>query len=440
MQPVRNNESETSLADQARTGARQQGTEIANPLTPLANRPDDDEAAIGTPLANDPAQQAPTQVEASPPIASCDKPLNWVSVPHADLHDIRLSRTDHEIQKGGCGEVAFYAATDGRQFAGKTSKTAGNLLYEEYGNFRKVYDRAGKHANLVNAYGIINVAGNHVMLLDRITGPNGAALRTRLRACKENGHISHAQYWGAIQFIGRRLMSVANHLAKAGIAHCDIKPENFLIDEKTGEPIVVDLGNATEKNKSARGTLLFCAPEQDSPTNGVDERTDVFGIATTLFALAEGESFGQMRTQNGLFRYPNTGLFLDLEIEETTGRTIAGKPNHLPGTATVGTAYTSSVRHMMQDDKENRPSAREAVKAEFFDDPLTDDDTARATLRRVATFDMAEKVPKRTARIASAEEPGETSVVRTVMSLRQKQAIRSGRQMLRKSTSQYKTD
>jgi serine/threonine protein kinase len=292
---------------------------------------------------------------------------------------------------GGCGDISFYEAGDDRQFAAKTAKKYDRSVYEEFASFHLVYKRAGKkHPNLVRARGIATISqtGRPALILDKIDGPDGEALRDGLRTCWDKGYISHAEYWGAIQFIGRRLFSVADYLAKAGVVHCDIKLQNFVVDEKTGEPIVVDLGNAAEKGKPAVGTEQYCAPEQEFGLGTVDDRTDVFSVGTTVFALAEGERYGQMRNARRRFRSPKTGLVLNRLTKQGKGKRVyvAGKPVRRPGTATVDTAYTRSLSDTMARRKADRPSAMEATMSEFFDDPLTDDATALDTLRRVAAF------------------------------------------------------
>ena len=76
--------------------------------------------------------------------------------------------------------------------------------------------------------------------------------------------------------------------------HRDLKPSNLLVDTK-GHVFVTDFGLARIReegsNLTANGALLgtpsYMAPEQAQGLDA-DERTDVYGLGATLYALVEG--------------------------------------------------------------------------------------------------------------------------------------------------------
>jgi serine/threonine protein kinase len=356
---------------------------------------------------------------------------------------MELQLVAHRAANGASGAISFFVAGDGRELAAKVSLASDRdwVLDVELNNFRAVHSVAGPHRNVVRVHGIANLfkdgSGRPALFLDKIYGPNGEGLRRALRTCEANGYISHAESRGAVQYVGKRLFSAAGHIGKAGVVHCDIKPDNYLLDVVTGDPIVVDLGIASKQGNFGLGSPDFCAPEQVQnildAKETVDERTDVFGVASTVFALAEGGEGGRMKYWDGSPRDPKTGVFLDRTEEKREGRSVyrAGATVYGAGQATVDTAYTRFLFDTMAARKEDRPYATEALMTEFFDDPLTDDDTARDTLRRVATFAMTGSFPTRTARAASAEQT-EGTPPRPVMTPAQKRAISGGRQTLRK--------
>ncbi|KAI1103362.1 hypothetical protein F4804DRAFT_333334 [Jackrogersella minutella] len=53
------------------------------------------------------------------------------------------------------------------------------------------------------------------------------------------------------------LESAVRHLHSIGLAHNDVKPRNIMVDEKIGEPILIDFGSCHkigDKMTSSRGT------------------------------------------------------------------------------------------------------------------------------------------------------------------------------------------
>ena len=79
-----------------------------------------------------------------------------------------------------------------------------------------------------------------------------------------------------------------------GIAHRDVKPENIMINPKTGDIKYLDFGiscmedDCERKNVNA-GTLYFMAPELMNPELKIDlnilQKTDIFSLALTIIAI-----------------------------------------------------------------------------------------------------------------------------------------------------------
>lgn len=107
--------------------------------------------------------------------------------------------------------------------------------------------------------------------------------------------------------IGQAVLSVLGAAHEKGILHRDIKPENLFLSVR-GEIKLLDFGIAklTDSLRSykttvgeAMGTPAFMPPEQARGRwDEVDERSDLWAVAATLFALITGHCIHEGGTTN----------------------------------------------------------------------------------------------------------------------------------------------
>ncbi|MFN8508479.1 MAG: protein kinase [Dehalococcoidia bacterium] len=141
-----------------------------------------------------------------------------------------------------------------------------------------------QHPNIVAVHDAGEHEGLPYLVMEYV---HGHSLRGLLEA---RGRLSEAE---ALRY-GLQAAAALEYAHAAGVIHCDIKPENLMVDEQ-GTAKLTDFGvsltvNRTMTPDQARdilGTLAYLAPEviQGAPP---DPRSDVYSLALTLYELVAG--------------------------------------------------------------------------------------------------------------------------------------------------------
>ncbi|MDE6606678.1 MAG: serine/threonine protein kinase, partial [Lachnospiraceae bacterium] len=188
----------------------------------------------------------------------------------------------NQIGKGGNSEV--YKAFDRHL----NRYVAIKRIHKEEGHFfqeAKILKQL-KHPAIPVIYDIFREDGNNCIIMEYMEGRN-------LLSVLENGEPVGEE--NAIR-IGIRLSECLQYLHRLPqkIIYRDLKPANILIDE-TGKIKLIDfdsafMGNEREGKRMWSGTYGYSAPEQFEAKQEADERSDIYGLGTTMYHLLTGQN------------------------------------------------------------------------------------------------------------------------------------------------------
>ncbi|RDI65894.1 serine/threonine-protein kinase [Nocardia pseudobrasiliensis] len=163
------------------------------------------------------------------------------------------------------------------------------------------------------------------------------------RLIREHGPLT----WSDTVRVGVKLAGAIESAHRAHVLHRDVKPANVLLS-RYGEPQLTDFGIARipggfrTSTSMITGSPAFTAPEVlkgDDPT----ERSDVYGLGATLFALLTGHAAFERRSGEKIvaqFLRITTQPIPDLreldfpaDVAEVIERAMSPEPDDRPGSA-----------------------------------------------------------------------------------------------------------
>lgn len=141
---------------------------------------------------------------------------------------------------------------------------------------------------VVQVYSFGTSTSGAYFAMEYVEGPSLASI---LAAHGEHGeHVPLTR-------LGTILSRLAEGLAdahRAGLIHRDVKPDNVIVEEETGRPVLVDFGLVDAARRPGEtvihGTPAFIAPEQVllDPSRPVGPEADQYALACTAFELLTG--------------------------------------------------------------------------------------------------------------------------------------------------------
>ncbi|UCC84007.1 MAG: serine/threonine protein kinase [Gemmatimonadota bacterium] len=200
--------------------------------------------------------------------------------------------------------------------------------------------------------------------------------------------------------IAQQVAAALEHAHRQGVVHRDVKPENILFSE--GLAVVGDFGIAKAVSAAGPdsltrtgvpvGTPGYMSPEQAAAVTELDERTDVFGLASVVYEMLVGETPGLWPTEDAL----RLGRFVDASSEHR--QRLDGLPGRVEQTLVKALAV--------------RPDRRFATPVQFAD-ALTaaaagsvrlNDSQVRKILERAAELEATQPTEEAALSIGSVEQ------------------------------------
>ena len=133
------------------------------------------------------------------------------------------------------------------------------------------------HPYIINIYDVVNDGANQYIVMEYV---DGVTLKEYMQ--------EHTLSLNAVLEIGVRLADALQHAHSHNIIHCDIKPQNILLD-KYMNPKIADFGIAkmvTNQtmvySKSVMGSVHYISPEQASGGK-ITACSDVYSLGIVLF-------------------------------------------------------------------------------------------------------------------------------------------------------------
>ena len=139
------------------------------------------------------------------------------------------------------------------------------------------------HPYIINIYDVASEGDNQYIVMEYV---DGVTLKEYMQ--------EHKLSLNAVLEIGVRLADALQHAHSQKIIHCDIKPQNILLDQNMN-PKIADFGIAkmvTNQtmvySKSVMGSVHYISPEQASGGQ-ITASSDVYSLGIVLFEMLTGQ-------------------------------------------------------------------------------------------------------------------------------------------------------
>ena len=205
-----------------------------------------------------------------------------------------------------------------------------------------------KHPGLVQVYDAIFTNEMYCFVMELVQGYTVGSWSDR------KGHLEE-----------RQVLDIADCVAAAldyawtqhGVIHCDIKPDNLMVDAD-GTVKILDLGlcktaqaimQQSEADDQVYGTPQYLSPEQAIGQSDLDCRTDIYALGATLYHLATGQL---------LFPGYSDAEAMDMQVRAKAPNPGAVNPELSP-------AFCSLLEKMLCKDRDHRQPDWHTVRTDI---------------------------------------------------------------------------
>ncbi|MBL4845109.1 MAG: protein kinase, partial [Planctomycetes bacterium] len=197
-----------------------------------------------------------------------------------------------KVAAGGMGVVYKARHPDlDRVFALKILTPRGDTPTEALARFQREAKTASRlsHPNIVAVHDAGIEDDLPYLVMDYVDGPNlDGLLKEEGIGFRKAAQIAHS------------IALALHHAHKEGVVHRDVKPENIILDRKSGQPKITDFGivkleDEDEQSKLTQtgytlGSPCYMSPEQAAGRHSeVGPQSDVYSLAATLYEMLCGE-------------------------------------------------------------------------------------------------------------------------------------------------------